>query len=161
VDFVDGIDVGGSSKIDILGQGSVDNFISGRRHNLFQTSIDNIELSGSFKKSLAIESLFREASCFDDYVKQILLSLFLPFTLHTSGPDVIKVLQPFEVAYSHTSSVAENIGQKLDAFVDEDSFAFHSGRAVGGFNDELGFKSMGVVNIDGTFESSGNEEVTE
>ncbi len=48
--FVDGVDEGGSSHIDVLFDGSADYFFSCVGHDFFQTSVNDINLSGSFQK---------------------------------------------------------------------------------------------------------------
>lgn len=74
---------------------------------------------------------------------------------------MIEVLEPFEVADGDTSGVAENVRQKLDSLLEEDLFSLKSGGAVGGFNDELGLEPMGIVDVDGFFEGSRDEEIAE
>jgi hypothetical protein len=74
---------------------------------------------------------------------------------------VIEVLEPFEVADSDTSCIAENVRQKLDSLLEEDLFSLKSGGAVGGFNDEPGLEPVGIVDVDGFFEGSGDEEIAE
>lgn len=73
MDLVDGIDIGSSPQVDILGQRSPDNLISSRRHNLFKSSIDDVQFSGAVKQLRSIESLLRKTSSLDDHVNQVLL----------------------------------------------------------------------------------------
>ncbi len=50
VDFVDSVDVSGSSEINILSQSSDNDFFSGSTHDFLKTSINNILFFGTFKK---------------------------------------------------------------------------------------------------------------
>jgi hypothetical protein len=72
---------------------------------------------------------------------------------------VVEVLQPFEVADSDTSSIAENIGQELNSFVEENLFSFEGSGSIGCFNNQFGFESMGIIDIDRLFKSGRDEEI--
>lgn len=81
--------------------------------------------------------------------------------MHSSWSDVIEVLQPFEVTDGNTTSVTEDVGQEFNTLGQKDLFGFHSGWAVGCFNDQFAFKSVSVVGINRFFNGSWDKEVTE
>ena len=56
MDFVNGINVSSSSKIDVLCQSSADDLIGSRRHDLFETSIDDVELSSTLEELGLVKS---------------------------------------------------------------------------------------------------------
>lgn len=72
---------------------------------------------------------------------------------------MVEILKPFEIADCHSASVAEDIRQKLDAFIEQDLFAFKSGGSVGCLNDQLSLKPVGIVDVDGLFKSGGDKEI--
>jgi len=74
---------------------------------------------------------------------------------------VINVFEPFEIANSDTSSVTENIRQKLDSLLKEDLFCLKSSGTIGSLNYELGLESVGIVDVDRFFKSSGDKEIAE
>jgi len=93
-------------------------------------------------------------------VQKIVLGFFLPFTLHSSRSDMVKVFQPFEVAYSHTTSIAKNVGQEGYAAVDQNFFSLKGGGSISCLDDEPSLKFVSIVNINCLFQGSWDEEVT-
>ena len=62
VKFVYGVDVSSSSEVDILGQSSRYDLLCGTAHNLLQTGVDNILLSGTFQKQLPVKFIIFDSS---------------------------------------------------------------------------------------------------
>lgn len=118
VELVNSIDVGRSAEVQIFFQGCLDHVVSSTAHNLLQPSVNNILFLGALQQELSIELLFRNVGCLLNHVQQICFGFLLPFSLHSSRTNVVKVLQPFEVTYSHTTSIAEDVRQEMDASVD-------------------------------------------
>lgn len=73
---------------------------------------------------------------------------------------MIEVLEPFEVAHSHTAGVAENVGEELDAFVKQNFLSLHSGRPVGCLHNQFGLELVRVVDVDSLLQGSRNKEIT-
>jgi hypothetical protein len=61
---------------------------------------------------------------------------------------VIEVFQPFEIAYSHSSSIAKDVWQELNAFLKENLLSLQSGGPVSSLNNQFSLEAMSVVNID-------------
>jgi len=72
---------------------------------------------------------------------------------------MLNVLQPFEVAYSHSSSIAEDIRKEAHSLLKKDLFSFTGGRAIGSLYDEFAVESVGIVDVDGLFEGSWDEDI--
>jgi hypothetical protein len=72
---------------------------------------------------------------------------------------MVQVLQPFQITDGNTTSVAKDIWQEFNTLRKEDFFGFHGGWTIRCLNNQLAFKSVGVVGVDGFFNSSWNEEV--
>lgn len=160
VDLVNGIDISSCPKIDVLADGSANHLIGGGWHDLLQAGIHDIQLSGTLKQLGPVESLLRQSSSLYNHVNQVLLWLLLPLSSHPSGTDVVKIFQPFEVAHSHSSSIAEDVGQELNALLEKNFLCLKSGGSIGSLHDELGLESVSVVNVDGLFQGGWDEEVT-
>lgn len=160
MDLVDGIDIGSSPQVDILGQSSFDNLIGCWRHDLFQASIHDVQFSCTFQKLRSVESLLRESGGLDNYIDQVLLGLFLPFSGHSTRTHVVEVLEPFEVTDRDSSCVAENVGQELNALFEQDLFSFKSSGAIRGFNNQLCFEPVGILDVDRLLQCCRNEEIT-
>ena len=61
---------------------------------------------------------------------------------------MFEVLQPFEVADSHTSSIAKHVRKESNTLGQADLFSLDGGRSIGGFNNQLAFESISIVSID-------------
>lgn len=72
---------------------------------------------------------------------------------------MIEILEPFEIADSHSPRVAEDIGQELDAFFKEDLLAFEGGWTISSLNNQLCFEFISIINIDRFFKGSGDEKI--
>ena len=132
---VDGVDEGSSSHIQVSFHSSFDDFFSSVRHDFLQTSINNINLSGSFQEFLPVELFRWQPSGLLNNVKKVLFGFFLPFSVHSAWSHVFQVFQPFEITDGNTSCVTKNVGKELDAFLFEDCLALHGGWTVGGLDD--------------------------
>lgn len=98
-------------------------------------------------------------SCLLDNVQKIVFSFFLPFTLHTTGSDMIEILQPFKVAHCHTTSIAKNVGKEENTFIDQNLFSFKGSGAVSSLDDEFGLEFISIANIDSFFKGSRDEKI--
>ena len=74
---------------------------------------------------------------------------------------MLDVLEPFEIADGHTAAVAEHIRQEAHSLFEQDLLALESGGAVGCLYDELALKPVGIVDVDGLFEGSWDEDIAE
>lgn len=72
---------------------------------------------------------------------------------------MIHILQPLEVADSNTTSIAQHIGQELDASWEEDLLSFNCGWAIGSLDDEFAVEFVCVVAVDWFLEGGGDEDV--
>lgn len=72
---------------------------------------------------------------------------------------MLDVLEPFEVADSDTTAIAEDVWEEADALLEEDVLALTSCRAVSSLYDQLALEPVSIVDVDGLFEGSGNEDI--
>ena len=72
---------------------------------------------------------------------------------------MVKVLQPFKVTHCHTSSVAENVGQEVNATVNQNFFCLQSSGAISSFDDQFGLELISIAHINSLLEGSWDEEV--
>lgn len=72
---------------------------------------------------------------------------------------MLDVLQPFEVADSHSSSIAEDVGKEANSLFEEDLLSFTGCWAVGSLNDELAVESIGIVHVDRLLKGSRDEDI--
>ena len=115
--LVDGVDVGSRPQVYVLGDRSGDDLVSGRAHDLLQPTVDDVLLSGTLQQQVVVELLVRNVAGLLDDIKEVLLGLLLPLALHASGPHVVEVLEPLEVADGDAASIAEDVWQELDTFI--------------------------------------------
>lgn len=73
---------------------------------------------------------------------------------------MIEIFQPFEVADSDSTGIAENIRQELDSLLQQNLLSLESSGAVGCLNDEFGLESVGVADVDGLLQGGWDEEIT-
>ena len=151
-------DVCSSSKVHLTGEGNIDDLICGLGHHLLDTCVHDVLLSGALEQLILVDG---QTSCLVDNVQQVVFGLFLPFTTHPAGTDVLQVLKPFEITDCHTTSIAENVGEEPDSLGEADLLAFDGGGTVGSFNDELALEPVSIVAIDGHFQGSGDEKIAE
>lgn len=57
---------------------------------------------------------------------------------------MLEIFQPLEIADSHTTSIAEDVRQKFDAFGHGDSLSFDCGGTVGCLNNDAALESVSV-----------------
>lgn len=158
MDLADAADVGRCSQVYLPAQRDVDHFFGSLGHDFLDACVDDVFLG------CALEELFLvdvEASGFVDHVQEVVLGLFLPFSGHAAGADVLQVLEPLEVTNRHSSSVAQDIGQELDSLGQADLLPFNCGGPVGCLNDNLALKPMGVIAVDGHLKRSRDEDIAE
>ena len=74
---------------------------------------------------------------------------------------MIQIFKPFKIADSHATRVAQDIRKELNAFLKHDLLCLESGGAVGRLYDELALKPVGIVDVDGLFEGSWDEDIAE
>ena len=73
---------------------------------------------------------------------------------------MVEVLEPLEVTHSHTTGVAEDIGEELDAFVKQNFLSLHSSWPVGCLHNQFGLEFVRVVDVDSLLQGSRDEEIT-
>ena len=120
--FVDGVHIGCSPQIDVLGQSCCYHFLSCCTHDLLQTCIYDVFFLGSLQEQRSVKFLNGDVCCLLNNTQQVVLGLFLPFSLHAARSHMVKILQPFEVAYSNSTSIAQNIRQELNTSFGQDLF---------------------------------------
>lgn len=76
-----------------------------------------------------------------------MLGFLLPFSSHSSRSNVIEILEPFEIADSHSSGVAEDVGKELNSFFKEDLLAFEGSWTISSLDNQFCFEFISVVNI--------------
>jgi len=60
---------------------------------------------------------------------------------------MLEVLKPFEIADSHTSGVAEDIGKEPDTLSQANLLSFDSGGSISSLNNNSALEAMGVTSI--------------
>lgn len=90
--FVDCVDIGCSPQIDVLGQSCRNYLLSCCAHDLLQTCIYNVLFLGSLQEQRSVEFLYGDVCCLLNHTQQVVLGLFLPFSLHTAWPHMVKIL---------------------------------------------------------------------
>lgn len=159
---VDGVQVGGSTEIHIPLQGGSDNLVGGCAHNFLQAGLHDVEFSGSFQQlahgSIKVEFGGSLKHLLDN-LQHVSLGFFLPLTVESTRSHVIEVLEPLEVAGSHTSGIAQDIGQELDSLSKQFFLSTESSGSVGSLNDEGSLELVGILQVNGLFEGGGDEEI--
>lgn len=158
VDLGDSADVGSSSQVHLAGERNLDNFLGSLGHHLLNTGVHDVLLSGTLQEFVLVDG---KTSGLVDDVQKIVLGLFLPLAGHSSGIHVLEVLQPLEIADSDSTSIAEDVRQESDTLGQADLLSFDGGGAIGSLHDDFALEEMGIVDVDGHFESGRDENVTE
>ncbi|ETH22313.1 hypothetical protein L564_1785 [Bordetella pertussis CHLA-15] len=70
-----------------------------------------------------------------------------------------EVLHPLEVADRHAAGVGQHVGHHVDAVLAQDIVGFRGGRAVGALDHDLGAHPGGVVFVDLSLKSGGDQEI--
>jgi hypothetical protein len=61
---------------------------------------------------------------------------------------VVHVFQPFEVTHSHTTSIAQNIRQKLNASAEKNLFSLNGRWSIGCLNNKFAVEFVSVFSVD-------------
>ena len=158
--FIYGIYVGSCPQINVLRQSSCYHLLGSSTHNLLQTSVHNILLLGTLQQQTSIELLQRNIHCLLNNCNQVVLSLLLPFPLHTSRPHVVQIFQPLKVTDSHTTSITQDIRKEVNTSFDEDFFSFESSRPISSLNNKFRLEFVSIIDIDCLLKCSRNKEIT-
>jgi hypothetical protein len=149
VKTVDRIHKGCCSHIQVSLDCSLHDLGRSVRHDLFQSSIYDIDLSGTLQQISAVKSFCRQVGSLLDDVQEVLLCLLLPFSIHSAWSHVLEVLEPFEVTDRYTSCIAQNIGQKLNPLSFQNLLTLHGGWSISSLNNKFGLELVSVVYVDG------------
>jgi len=79
---------------------------------------------------------------------------------HTTGCDVIKVLEPLEIRAGNTSSVGEHVGDTDDTSLFKSVLSAESSGSVGALKDDLALELVAVVLRNSFFLGSGDQDIT-
>jgi len=110
VDLLDSINIRCNSERNTKSLGSVLGFLNSLAHNFFETRVDDINFSGTSKKFfMSLFDVDGELGLLLDDLKEIQFGLFFPLLDHSAWSHVIKVLKPFEVRDSDTTSIQQDI----------------------------------------------------
>lgn len=72
---------------------------------------------------------------------------------------MLDVLEPLEVADSHSSCVAEDVREEAHSLLEQDLLSLAGSGTIGSLHDQLAVESVSVVDVDGLLEGSWDEDV--
>jgi hypothetical protein len=120
--------------------------------------VHNILLSCALQELLFVNA---ETCGFIDDIEEVVLGLLLPFTGHTSGVDVLEVLQPFEIADCNSTSITEHIWQESNSFGEANLLSLDGCGPISSLDNNFALKSVSVVDVDGHFKCSWDKDIAE